>query len=229
MASLRILTGARAGETLDLTGPVEIGRAADGLAVEDERMSRRHLVVRPLEGGGLEVEDLGSTNGTWIDDRRIEGPVQVEMATKVVAGETELLVEPDVATSPKSSATVIGQRMPAATVIGAPSPAASGGTITGAAPVAADAPPPPPPPPAAVAPPPPAPAPPPPPAAPAPAPAAGAAPFAPPRPADPGAPAFMPTERYRGHAATRLLWPQIVSYLIVAGTAAGVIAYFAGR
>ncbi|HJL25725.1 MAG TPA: FHA domain-containing protein, partial [Polyangiaceae bacterium LLY-WYZ-15_(1-7)] len=52
--------------------PVVLGRARPADVVLDERgLSRQHarLVWR---GGALEVQDLGSTNGTWVNDARVE-------------------------------------------------------------------------------------------------------------------------------------------------------------
>lgn len=46
-------------------------RANLRLPAEDLRASRRHAVFE-LVGDGLEVRDLGSTGGTWVNDRRVE-------------------------------------------------------------------------------------------------------------------------------------------------------------
>jgi hypothetical protein len=54
-------------------------------------VSRRHVAVR-LEGGQLEVEDLGSANGTFVNGSRIEGPVKVGGGAKIRVGRTEFEV-----------------------------------------------------------------------------------------------------------------------------------------
>lgn len=52
--------------------PVSIGRAKDNaLKSEDKRTSRHHAVVRRRANGGYEVEDLGSSYGTFLNGRLI--------------------------------------------------------------------------------------------------------------------------------------------------------------
>lgn len=52
--------------------PVTIGRHPEcGIVVDDERSSRRHCIVERI-GGGFRVRDLGSRNGTKVNDRRVE-------------------------------------------------------------------------------------------------------------------------------------------------------------
>ena len=50
-------------------------------------MSRRHAVVRALDGG-LAVEDLGSTNGTFVNDTRIDGIAPLQPGDHVRFGNT---------------------------------------------------------------------------------------------------------------------------------------------
>ena len=53
-------------------GVVRLGRATDNdVAVDSQRVSRYHCQLRWVDTGWL-VYDLGSTNGTWLDGRRIE-------------------------------------------------------------------------------------------------------------------------------------------------------------
>ena len=52
------------------------GRENVDVEIEDAELSRRHFAVRPVEGG-LEVEDLGSRNGTRVDGTRIDSPTRV--------------------------------------------------------------------------------------------------------------------------------------------------------
>ena len=60
------------GESIGTLGlPFTIGRDPDcDVIVTDSSVSRRHVKVSPSDGG-LFVEDIGSSNGTWIDGRRI--------------------------------------------------------------------------------------------------------------------------------------------------------------
>ena len=56
---------------------VTIGRGSDQvLRVSDSKASRAHAVVRPRRKGGWQLEDVGSANGTRVNDQRIpEGRV----------------------------------------------------------------------------------------------------------------------------------------------------------
>ncbi len=68
---LRGVSGATFGKVFPISGPTVIGRQ-DGcdIAIATEELSRRHCEVRPTPDG-LWVEDLGSANGTFINDKRI--------------------------------------------------------------------------------------------------------------------------------------------------------------
>ncbi len=70
--SLRFLSGDRAGEVVPLTGPTfTIGRRpGNSLQVADPSVSGKHAELT-LDDLGLVVQDLGSTNGTRVDDERI--------------------------------------------------------------------------------------------------------------------------------------------------------------
>lgn len=91
MASLWVISGSRAGESVGVTGELVIGRDNADLTIDDAEVSRRHVAVR-LEGGQLEVEDLGSANGTFVNGSRIEDPVKVGGGAKIRVGRTEFEV-----------------------------------------------------------------------------------------------------------------------------------------
>lgn len=69
---LRVLAGPDAGQELSLGLPsVRIGTASDNdLLLTDRAISRRHAEIR-MTPDGLLLRDLGSTNGTFINDVRI--------------------------------------------------------------------------------------------------------------------------------------------------------------
>jgi class 3 adenylate cyclase len=77
-----------------IDGLLEVGRAAAGLALVDERCSRRHCRFEKAPSG-LVVEDLGSTNGTWVNGAAIIGPTRVHGGDVVVVGSTRILVDAD--------------------------------------------------------------------------------------------------------------------------------------
>jgi pSer/pThr/pTyr-binding forkhead associated (FHA) protein len=64
-----------------------IGRAGCDVDLSDPDVSRRHAVVRDVDGG-LAVEDLGSTNGTFVNDSRISGIVEISPGDRVRFGNT---------------------------------------------------------------------------------------------------------------------------------------------
>lgn len=76
-----------------------IGRAGAGqitgpiLAVDDEYVSPFHVAVHPW-GGGWVAEDLGSTNGSWLNGQRFYGPVPLAKGDKLRIGRTVLTVVP---------------------------------------------------------------------------------------------------------------------------------------
>ena len=73
MAKIACTAGPRAGETLDLNLPLlTVGRNPEAhLFLDDALVSTQHAELR-FEGGGWELVDLGSSNGTLHNDVRIE-------------------------------------------------------------------------------------------------------------------------------------------------------------
>ena len=57
-------------------GPLTIGRSDDnGLVLQDDRASRHHCVIEPMEGneeGCFQLRDLGSRNGTKLNNEEID-------------------------------------------------------------------------------------------------------------------------------------------------------------
>ncbi len=92
MARLRVVSGPNAGQTVDVEEEIVIGREDTDLAIDDEEMSRRHAVVR-RHANRLQVEDLGSTNGTFVDGTRIAEPTLLGGGAEIKVGMTVLVVE----------------------------------------------------------------------------------------------------------------------------------------
>ena len=68
----------------------EIGRANDStLVLTDDYASTKHARVFQRDGQWL-VEDLGSTNGTYYGQRKLDGPVTLEIGVPVRIGKTVL-------------------------------------------------------------------------------------------------------------------------------------------
>lgn len=67
-----------------------IGRAPTcDIMVDDAHLSRRHASVR-LTDDGVSLVDLGSTNGTWVNDRRLTAPLELADGDVIRIGRTEL-------------------------------------------------------------------------------------------------------------------------------------------
>ena len=205
MPFLIVRSGPRSGERIELVGEIVVGRENADLTVHDEEVSRRHLAVRPHEDG-VELEDLGSTNGTFVDGARLAAVVVVSSGARVTLGETELEIEveePELdpgATRlrerpPERDATIMRPSpvaaVPDATIAGAPTPARRAPAPVALAPS--------PPPPGAV----------------------DAKPFGTFIPA-------APAHRRTG-AATRLWAPATIVFLVIIATAVALIIYFAAR
>jgi pSer/pThr/pTyr-binding forkhead associated (FHA) protein len=91
MHSLRFTAGPLAGRRVEVAAALVLGRQAD-LVIDDPQVSRRHATVRPA-GDRLEVEDLGSLNGTWVNGARIDGPARLGPGDRVRLGDTTFEVE----------------------------------------------------------------------------------------------------------------------------------------
>ena len=94
-----------------------IGRENADITIEDPEISARHAEVRPA-GDRIEIEDLGSTNGTFVNGERISAPYTLSEGDFVRVGQSELELEDDrpaggtvVAASP-SGGTSVSQTPP---------------------------------------------------------------------------------------------------------------------
>jgi pSer/pThr/pTyr-binding forkhead associated (FHA) protein len=88
---LLVTGGALAGTSLGLTDQqITIGRADDAtLVLADDYASTRHARLFPQDGQWL-VEDLGSTNGTYLDRQKVTQPTPVPIGVPIRIGKTVL-------------------------------------------------------------------------------------------------------------------------------------------
>jgi pSer/pThr/pTyr-binding forkhead associated (FHA) protein len=88
---LLVTAGSLAGTTLALTDEqITIGRADDAtLVLADDYASTRHARLFPQDGQWL-VEDLGSTNGTYLDRQKVTEPTPVPIGVPIRIGKTVL-------------------------------------------------------------------------------------------------------------------------------------------
>ncbi len=90
---ITVIAGPARGQRMQLDGTLSIGREGADLTVADDQLSRRHVELRLAPGGlGVVVEDLGSTNGTFVDGRRTSGAVTVQDGAMIEIGGTTLEV-----------------------------------------------------------------------------------------------------------------------------------------
>jgi pSer/pThr/pTyr-binding forkhead associated (FHA) protein len=80
------------GQTYPLGDEVTVGRAAGcGVALADATVSQLHARVFRRDGR-LYVEDLGSTNGTWINRAKVSAPAPLKRGDRLQVGSTVLEV-----------------------------------------------------------------------------------------------------------------------------------------
>jgi pSer/pThr/pTyr-binding forkhead associated (FHA) protein len=78
------------GRSFELNGELTVGRAAGcQVALEDNYVSQLHARVFTRDGT-VWVEDLGSTNGTYVNDRRVSSPLAVRRGDQLKVGSTVL-------------------------------------------------------------------------------------------------------------------------------------------
>jgi FHA domain len=88
---LVVTEGGLAGVSIDLTDQqITMGRANDAtLVLNDDYASTYHARIFPQDGQWL-VEDLGSTNGTYLDRQKVARPTPVPVGVPIRIGKTVL-------------------------------------------------------------------------------------------------------------------------------------------
>jgi pSer/pThr/pTyr-binding forkhead associated (FHA) protein len=88
---LVVTAGTLKGTSLDLTQQqITLGRANDAtLVLNDDYASSRHARIFPQDGQWI-VEDLGSTNGTYLDRQKVTRPTPVPLGVPIRIGKTVL-------------------------------------------------------------------------------------------------------------------------------------------
>jgi hypothetical protein len=92
---LVVTTGELQGRRFVLSGqPISIGRAPDStIVIRDDFASNRHARVRPQDGQWV-VEDLGSTNGTYLGRARVTAPTPVPLGVPIRIGRSSFELRP---------------------------------------------------------------------------------------------------------------------------------------
>lgn len=92
---LVVTEGPLAGTQLELaSSPILLGRAQEAtLVLEDDYASGRHARLFP-QGSRWFIEDLGSTNGTYLGDQQLTRALPVELGVPVRIGKTVIELRP---------------------------------------------------------------------------------------------------------------------------------------
>ena len=84
---------------------IVFGRSSEAdVQINDDRMSRQHFAVTPRDGE-IHIQDLKSTNGTWVNGTRITESI-LKPNDRIRAGQTVMVYE---LTESKGLATIMGE------------------------------------------------------------------------------------------------------------------------
>ena len=114
---LRVVVGQAPGTWFTVDGELLIGRAAsdvDGRLGDDPELSRSHARMARGAGGVLTIEDLGSSNGTFVNGERVEGVRVLRLGDVVRVGTTELAVTDERGLVPEATRTDVPAPAPVA-------------------------------------------------------------------------------------------------------------------
>ncbi|MBN1530142.1 MAG: trypsin-like peptidase domain-containing protein [Thermoleophilaceae bacterium] len=85
---------ARGASVTVVGGRIVIGRADDcDITVPDGKVSRHHAALEPGADGRVSLVDLGSSNGTFLDGRRVES-AEIDGQAQIQVGDTVLVSSP---------------------------------------------------------------------------------------------------------------------------------------
>jgi pSer/pThr/pTyr-binding forkhead associated (FHA) protein len=116
-------SGPTPGATFSLEGDqLTIGRdSSNGVSINDAEVSRKHARLT-FQGGKYVIEDLGSTNGTFVNGQRLSSSAVLKSGDVVSLGEQIVLLFETLSVDP--GATMASPRKARATAAPAPAPAA---------------------------------------------------------------------------------------------------------
>ncbi|MFF8730124.1 FHA domain-containing protein [Streptomyces sp. NPDC015171] len=91
-SKLVVTEGTLTGTTVALQGQtITLGRAHDStIVLDDDYASSRHARIYPDRDGQWIIEDLGSTNGTYLDRSRLTTPTPIPLGSPIRIGKTAI-------------------------------------------------------------------------------------------------------------------------------------------
>ncbi len=91
---LEVVAGNAAGTTIGVEERLVFGRQSEGVGrlADDPELSRHHAEITRLPTGEYQLEDLSSTNGTSVNDTRLQTPVVLSLGDTIELGTAKLLV-----------------------------------------------------------------------------------------------------------------------------------------
>jgi pSer/pThr/pTyr-binding forkhead associated (FHA) protein len=98
--SLEVIEGPDAGKQIVVDHAIVIGRAPESdFVLGDGEVSGQHARVTPAPDGSATVEDLESTNGTFVNQNELEGPARLDPGDQLLVGISvlELRTQQDIA------------------------------------------------------------------------------------------------------------------------------------
>jgi len=85
--NLEVIEGPDAGKQLIVDRPIVIGRDPNAdLVLADGEVSGQHARITPSPDGSATVEDLESTNGTFVNHNELMGPAHLEAGDELLVG-----------------------------------------------------------------------------------------------------------------------------------------------
>jgi adenylate cyclase len=91
MAKLIVLAGDEPARVIGLSDLLTIGRSpTNHLILDDHKTSRKHAELRLVAGGRYRLFDLGSSNGTWLNGRRVTAPQYLVDGDQITIGDVHV-------------------------------------------------------------------------------------------------------------------------------------------
>jgi pSer/pThr/pTyr-binding forkhead associated (FHA) protein len=115
---LEVIGGQAVGDMIEVGDRIVFGRQSEGPGrlADDPELSRHHAEISRGPRGEYSIEDLASTNGTFVNGTRLQTPAVLSKGDMIELGATRLLVRatPDVAPAVDPRATTVTVDLPAA-------------------------------------------------------------------------------------------------------------------